>query len=116
MSRTATWMRAAELCGWRWSAAHSGFINEAERRADTKGGSWGDYLTTTTPEAACFISGLEDFTAASRKVAEERKQRHIAAEGTGPTNENPDGCYYCGRDHHSNDCMDETALAQAGEL
>jgi hypothetical protein len=44
------------------------------------------------------------------------KSAHIEAEASGATNENPDGCYYCGRDHHSNDCMDEVALADAGEL
>lgn len=35
---------------------------------------------------------------------------HFEAEGNGPANENPDGCYYCGSPHHhSSDCREPEA-------
>lgn len=51
------------------------------------------------------------------ELAADRKRQHIKAEGRGPVNENPDGCYYCGSPHHhSGDCNDQVALSEAGEL
>lgn len=45
------------------------------------------------------------------------RRRHIEAEGRGAVNENPDGCYYCGSPHHhSGDCGDQVARAEADEL
>lgn len=52
------WVRASEQVGWRWSAAHAGFINENEKKASTPGGSWSDYRVAADAEDACFISGI----------------------------------------------------------
>lgn len=37
---------------------------------------------------------------------EEAYQQHIANEGTNTWNSNPDGCFFCGGDHHSDCCPD----------
>jgi len=35
---------------------------------------------------------------------EEARQRHIANEGDNAWNDNPDGCWNCGGDHHTDCC------------
>jgi len=38
---------------------------------------------------------------------DERAYRaHLAREGSNPWNDHPDGCYFCGGDHHSDCCPD----------
>lgn len=45
--------------------------------------------------------------ALAREQADTLRRAHVAAEGSGPVNENPDGCYYCGSSqHHTGDCDD----------
>lgn len=61
---TPIWMRAAELAGWRWSAAYAGFINERERRADGDG----EYIIADEPQDACYISGIETLDQAQAKI------------------------------------------------
>lgn len=42
-----------------------------------------------------------------RKSPEQLFQDHIRREGRGVSNENPDGCYYCGSlSHHSDGCLE----------
>ncbi len=37
--------------------------------------------------------------------AEERRlNEHMQREGSGPVNQHPDGCYYCGSAWHMSDC------------
>lgn len=36
---------------------------------------------------------------------EEAYQEHVAKEGSRQWNDNPDGCFYCGCDHHSDCCQ-----------
>lgn len=41
----------------------------------------------------------------THREGECRYWSHVEAEGDGPCNENPDGCYNCGSPHHhSSDC------------
>jgi hypothetical protein len=43
---------------------------------------------------------------------ERLRREHYDAEGSGPVNENPDGCYYCGSPHHhSGDCQEREELS-----
>ncbi len=51
----AVWAEVADLMGWKWSAAHNGYINENERRGPT----WADYVVAPDAREACFLSGVE---------------------------------------------------------
>ena len=42
-----------------------------------------------------------------QELREQQYREHLKREGRSQTNENPDGCYFCGSGwHHSDDCPD----------
>lgn len=49
------WLQVATKLGWRWSAAHDGFISENHR----EGPDWADYAVKVSAEDACFADGIE---------------------------------------------------------
>jgi len=55
MTQASIWMQTAIRLGWRYSAAHDGFISENHRN----GPEWADYVVRRTAEDACFLDGVE---------------------------------------------------------
>lgn len=50
--------RAAAVMGWKWSAAHDGYISESHKG---RNGAplWSDYHVAPDAEQACFLDGIE---------------------------------------------------------
>jgi hypothetical protein len=65
---------AAELLGWKWSAAHGGMISESHRN----GPEWSDYSVAMDAEDACFQDGIENEAEA---VAYVRERAAVSAQG-----------------------------------
>ncbi len=74
MATTDAYSRAAELLGWKWSAAHGGLISESHR----KGPDWSDYFVADDSEDACFQDGIENDTQAAAYVS---KRAESSAQG-----------------------------------
>lgn len=64
---------AAKLLGWRWSAAHNGFIHGGHLRPNCDRNSWSSYHVAADEEDACFISGIETDREASDYVWEQHR-------------------------------------------
>lgn len=60
------WKDAAHILGWKWSAAHDGYINERER----KGPTWADYIVASDAEEACHIEGIDRLQKALNVIQE----------------------------------------------
>lgn len=63
------WRDAAEILGWKWSAAYDGYINDNHRsRPGTRPIDWDSYEVAHDAEEACFRDGLETITQAENHL------------------------------------------------
>jgi len=46
----------------------------------------------------------DDIYGGNEPYGEESYRNHLSNEGGNSWNENPDGCFFCGGDHHSDSC------------
>jgi hypothetical protein len=72
--------KASEILGWRWSAAHGGYISESHR----SGPEWQDYFVAQDTEDACFQDGIETFEQARDLVAKHADDAAEASMGATP--------------------------------
>ena len=51
-----------------------------------------------------YFTGTGQYSDAIIPYDEQEYLSHLSSEGSNAWNDNPDGCYFCGGDHHSDCC------------